>query len=186
MSAASSRADRAGAREVEGSRGKISKPAPLDGKPRLAPSRGCVVASTAHGMTRDPLTEEFLRYLTNERNASSRTLKAYRHALTSFRTENQTPWKKCAADDFRNYLFAVMKRGHARSYVRLQFSALRTFYQFLTARKRLRRNPVRAVQLPKIEKKLPLVLTRKQVDELLTAPARLRHHGIIVHQRLAS
>ena len=65
-----------------------------------------------------------------------------------------------------------MKRGHARSYVRLQFSALRTFYQFLAARKRLQNNPVREVQLPKIEKKLPLVLTRQQVDELLTAPTR--------------
>jgi len=80
--------------------------------------------------------------------------------------------EKCAADDFRNYLFAVMKRGQARSYVRLQFSALRTFYQFLAARKRLRNNPVREVQLPKMEKKLPLVLTRQQVDELLTAPTR--------------
>ena len=50
--------------------------------------------------------EEFLRYLANERNASPRTLKAYRHALTSFRAENKTSWKKCAADDFRNYLFA--------------------------------------------------------------------------------
>ena len=65
-----------------------------------------------------------------------------------------------------------MKQDQARSYVRLQFSALRTFYQFLTARKRLRQNPVREVQLPKMEKKLPLVLTRQQVDELLTAPTR--------------
>jgi Site-specific recombinase XerD len=73
---------------------------------------------------------------------------------------------------FSNYLFAVMKRGQARSYVRLQFSALRTFYQFLAARKQLRHNPVREVQLPKMEKKLPLVLTRQQVDELLTAPTR--------------
>jgi site-specific recombinase XerD len=123
-------------------------------------------------MAHDPLVEEFLRYLANERNASPRTLKAYRHALTSFRAENKTSWKKCAADDFRNYLFAVMKRAQARSYVRLQFSALRTFYQFLAARKRLRHNPVREVQLPKMEKKLPLVLTRQQVDELLTAPTR--------------
>ena len=121
---------------------------------------------------RDPLTEEFLRYLADERNASPRTLKAYRHALTGFRAENKTSWKKCTADDFRNYLFTVMKRGHARSYVRLQFSALRSFYQFLGARKQLRHNPVREVQLPKMEKKLPLVLTRQQVDELLTAPTR--------------
>src|SRR5947207_13968887 len=128
--------------------------------------------ATGAEVDRDPLTEEFLRYLADERNASPRTLKAYRHALTSFRAENKTSWKKCAADDFRNYLFEVMKRGQARSYVRLQFSALRTFYQFLAARKGLRRNPVREVQLPKIEKKLPLVLTRQQVEELLSAPTR--------------
>src|SRR5919109_1357694 len=108
---------------------------------------------------RDPLVEEFLHYLTNERNASPRTLKAYRHALTGFRAENKTPWRNCTGDNFRDYLFALMKHGQAHSYVRLQFSALRTFYQFLTARKRFRRNPVREVQLPKMEKKLPLVLT---------------------------
>jgi integrase/recombinase XerC len=121
---------------------------------------------------KDPLIEEFLRYLTNERNASPRTLKAYRQALTAFRAGNQTPWKKCRGNDFRDYLFAIAKRGQARSYVRLQFSALRTFYQFLAARKGLRGNPVREVQLPKIEKKLPLVLTRQQVEELLAAPTR--------------
>jgi len=123
---------------------------------------------------RDPLLEEFLCYLANERNASPRTLKAYRQALNAFRDENQTPWRRCRTDDFRDYLFAIAKRGQARSYVRLQFSALRTFYQFLGARKGLRGNPVREVQLPKIEKKLPLVLTRQQVEELLAAPTRER------------
>jgi len=121
---------------------------------------------------KDPVVEEFLRHLANERNASPRTLKAYRQALTAFRAHNGTAWKKCRGDDFRDYLFAIVKRGQARSYVRLQFSALRTFYQFLAARKGLRGNPVRDVQLPKIEKKLPLVLTRQQVEELLAAPTR--------------
>jgi integrase/recombinase XerC len=131
-----------------------------------------MIKGTRFSQTKDSLAEEFLRYLANERNASPRTLKAYRQALTAFRAENQTPWKKCKGDDFRDYLFAIAKRGQARSYVRLQFSALRTFYQFLAARKGLRGNPVREVQLPKIEKKLPLVLTRQQVEELLAAPTR--------------
>jgi integrase/recombinase XerC len=121
---------------------------------------------------RDPLVEEFLRYLANERNASPRTLKAYRQALTAFSVQMNTAWKKCTADNFRNYLFELMKREHARSYVRLQFSALRSFYQFLEARKGLRHNPVREVLLPKMERKLPLVLTRQQVEELLAAPTR--------------
>ena len=121
----------------------------------------------------DPLAEEFLRYLTIERNASPRTLKAYRRALAAFQAESKTPWKKCTANDFRDYLFAIMKRGQARSYVRLQFSGLRTFYRFLAERKGLRRDPVRELQLPKIDKKLPLVLTRQQVEELLAAPLKI-------------
>src|SRR5205809_1376949 len=129
-------------------------------------------AATVSGK-KDSLVEEFLSYLANERNASPRTLKAYRQALTTFGTETKRSWKKCTANDFRDYLFALMKRGQARSYVRLQFSAFRTFYQFLAARKGLRSNPVREVQLPKLDKKLPLVLTRQQIEELLAAPARV-------------
>ncbi len=116
---------------------------------------------------------EFLRYLAVERNASPRTLKIYRQALEAFRAENKTPWKKCTTDDFRAYLFDLMKREQARSYVRLQFSAFRTFYRFLAERKKLRRDPVRELQLPKIDKKLPLVLTRNQIEELLAAPLKI-------------
>jgi site-specific recombinase XerD len=123
--------------------------------------------------SRDALAEEFYRYLAVERNASPRTLKAYRQALSAFRAKNQKPWKQCTTDDFRDYLFAIMKRGQARSYVRLQFSALRAFYKFLTNRKKLRVDPLQQLQLPKVEKKLPLILTRQQIDELLAAPLKI-------------
>jgi len=66
-----------------------------------------------------------------------------------------------------------MKRGQARSYVRLQFSALRVFYKYLTDRKRLSVDPLRQLQLPKVEKKLPLVLTRQQIEQLLVAPLKI-------------
>jgi len=121
--------------------------------------------------SRDPLAEEFLRCLEVERNVSPRTLIAYRQALKDFRAQkNVRAWRNCRADDFRDYLFELMKKSQARSYIRLQFSAFRTFYRFLVERKNLRRDPVRELQLPKPEKKLPLVLTRAQIDELLAAP----------------
>lgn len=123
--------------------------------------------------SRDPLAEDFLRYLEVERNVSPRTLIAYRQALSDFRAqENVRSWRTCRADDFRDYLFELMKKNQARSYIRLQFSAFRTFYRFLVERKNLRKDPVRELQLPKPEKKLPLVLTRQQIDELLAAPLR--------------
>src|SRR5256714_14599546 len=94
-------------------------------------------SSTSLGMTE---VRDFLRYLAVERNVSPRTLKAYREALQAFRAENKTPWKKCTADDFRAHLFAVMKGDQALSYVRLQFSALRTSYRSLVDRKKLQRD----------------------------------------------
>ena len=127
--------------------------------------------------SRDPLAEEFLRYLEVERNVSPRTLIAYRQALEDFRAQkNVRAWRSCRADDFRDYLFELMKKKQARSYIRLQFSAFRTFYRFLVERKNFRKDPVRELQLPKPEKKLPLVLTRQQIDELLAAPLRVPKH----------
>ncbi|MEY2561442.1 MAG: integrase/recombinase XerC [Verrucomicrobiota bacterium] len=124
--------------------------------------------------SRDSLAEEFLRCLEMERNVSPRTLIAYRRALEAFRAQkNVRSWRNCRADEFRDYLFELMKNGQARSYIRLQFSALRTFYRFLVERKNFRKDPVRELQLPKAEKKLPLVLTQKQIEELLTAPLRV-------------
>jgi integrase/recombinase XerC len=120
----------------------------------------------------DPLVQKFLHYLDVERNASPRTLKAYSQALAQCSTELATPWKKCSADQFRDYLFRLMKRNQARTYIRLQFSALRTFYRFLVSREGLKHDPTRELQLPKLEKKLPIVLTRQQVDELLSAPLK--------------
>jgi len=150
--------------------------------------------------SRDSLAEEFLRHLEVERNASPPTLKAYRQALSAFREQNQKPWKQCSADDFRDYLFAIMKRGQARSYVRLQFSALRAFYKFLTDRKKLRIDPVRQLQLPKLEKKTstrvnPATDRRtagRAIEDYeatgragMDAAARCRGDGTFLQQRIA-
>ncbi|RYD81940.1 MAG: tyrosine recombinase XerC [Verrucomicrobiaceae bacterium] len=122
----------------------------------------------------DPLAAEFLRFLEFEKNSSARTLINYRHALTLFREEIQEPgWHDLTADHFRRYLFECSKRGLARPTIRLHFAALRTFYRFLTERHNLRENPLKAVQLPKLQRKLPVVLTMKQMDELLSAPLRV-------------
>ena len=124
---------------------------------------------------RDKLVEEFLGFLEVERNASPRTLRIYRTALRDFQAQTSVPaWRQCTAQHFRDYLFELMKRKQARSYVRLQFSALRSFYRFLVARNRLTKNPVREIQMPKAEKKLPLVLTQSQIGELLAAPLQVK------------
>ena len=120
----------------------------------------------------DPLVEAFLEFMAVEKNASHRTLANYEFALGEYRARAPrfTTWEACTADDFRLYLFECMKRELARSTIRLHFAALRSFYKFLTRRRGLKINPLLDVQLPKAERKLPLVLTLKQVEALLELP----------------
>ena len=118
------------------------------------------------------LVEDFLRFLEVERSASPRTLSGYRQALEAFRggCGRFRGWESCEADDFRRWLFELMKAGLARASIRVRFAALRSFYQWMVRRRGLARSPLADVQLPKPEKKLPIVLSRQQVDELLNLP----------------
>lgn len=118
----------------------------------------------------DAMSESFLFALDAERNASPRTLENYRHAILGFRAECAKAWPDCTADDFRRHLFNLMKSGMARSTIRVRFAALRSLFRYLAARQGLAVNPLKQVQLPKPEKKLPVVLTEKQVEALLAAP----------------
>lgn len=121
----------------------------------------------------DTLVSEFLEFLEVEKAASPRTLANYRHALEQFRRRREPfpGWRALGPDAFRLYLFELMKQKLARSTIRLHFAALRSFYRFLTRRRGLAVNPLEAVQLPKPEKKLPVVLTVTQAAQLLEAPA---------------
>lgn len=122
---------------------------------------------------RDPLTEAFFTYLEGERNVSPRTLTNYRHALRQFQEfRPAVTWRAATADDFRAFLFELMKRGQSRASTRLTFSALRSFYRFLMERKNLPTNPLASVLLPKAEKQLPAFLTIRQVEDLLAAPLK--------------
>jgi len=120
----------------------------------------------------DPLAEEFLGYLANGKNYSPQTIRAYRQALAGFRLfRPAVEWQVATADDFRAYLFDLMKRDRSRSTIRLSFAALRSFYNHLTDRNLVPSNVLKLVSLPKLEKKLPQFLTIPQVTTLMEKPA---------------
>ena len=111
----------------------------------------------------DPDETAFFNFMDTERSASPRTMANYRDALAAYRTwraDRFTSWREAEADEFRDYLFALMKQGFKRATIRLRFAALRSFYKYLVLRSGLGRSPVAEVQLP----------------ETGTQPARGAHH----------
>lgn len=118
----------------------------------------------------------FFEFMETERSASPRTLDNYRRGLTAYREwrgDRFADWRKESAEDFRDYLFELMKAGLQRSTIRLRFAALRSFYKYLVLRRGLGRSPVAEVQLPKTKRALPVVLSAAQIDGLLDIPLRV-------------
>jgi site-specific recombinase XerD len=123
----------------------------------------------------DELAAEFLRFMEFERHSSVKTLLNYDLALRQFR-EAHAPfpgWDSFNADHYRKYLFQMMKRELGRATIRLHFAALRSFHKYLGRRCGWKHNPLLEVQLPKREKKLPVVLTVTQVIEMLELPLKV-------------
>ena len=128
----------------------------------------------------DTEVDDFIEFMTTEKNSSPKTLENYTLALRLLREwhgDRFTKWRDLTADHFRAYLFELQKAELARSTVRLRFAAYRSFYKFLVHRRGYAKSPVAEVELPKADKPLPVVLTLTQIEELLALPMKSTLEG---------
>lgn len=132
--------------------------------------------SSSSPLKLDSHAGQFLLHLATDRAASTYTQRNYRQALEEFirwhRAERDTAprWDTLQRDDFRAYLRFLGRERFARAAVRLRFSALRSFYKFLVRRGLAATVPIKNIQLPKLERRLPRFLTADQMTALLNAP----------------
>jgi tyrosine recombinase XerC len=116
--------------------------------------------------------EEFLEYLAKERQDSAHTVKAYGRDLRSFTGfcdeyyGDAARWDWTTVDRLalRSFMGEMSRRGQAKRSIARAISALRAFYRFLNLRYGIEANPAATMRLPKLEKRLPAVLDRAQVD----------------------
>jgi len=133
----------------------------------------------------DPKIAEFLIFLAKERQDSPHTIKAYERDLLSFAEfcdnyhGGASSWTWTSVDRLavRSYMGELRRRGQAKRSVARAVSALRGFYKFLSVRHGVDENPAAAVRLPKLERKLPAVLDRSQVEELFEVAESMAKRG---------
>ncbi|HEY4415185.1 MAG TPA: tyrosine recombinase XerC [Verrucomicrobiae bacterium] len=130
------------------------------------------------GKIRDEWLEKFFSHLAVDRGASVYTQRNYQQALAEFfrwhADERKAPpvWTRLIRDDFRSYLRFLGRSQLSRAAVQLRFSALRTFYKFLMRHGLVESSPIKNLQLPRLEKRLPKFLTIQQMKDLLAAPEK--------------
>ncbi len=118
------------------------------------------------------MVNQFLAYLSYERNRSLATVSSYRKDLEAFQKFVQAQdstllWADVDADLVRDWMAEMMNEGQRATSINRRLSALRSFYRFALARNLVKSDPVQDVVGPKKDKPLPQFLKEKEMDELL-------------------
>ena len=120
------------------------------------------------------MLDQFLHYLTVEKGLSKKTLEAYSHDLNRWmgylESKGIQDVLRVSPLDVKAFLMGLRHHGLShRSLVR-NLVAIRTFFRFLTEEGKLNVNPVEELESPQLSRKLPEILSLKEVERLLEQP----------------
>lgn len=123
----------------------------------------------------------FFNFLENDKKLSENTLQSYKRDLKQFRRyleENEIHYNKVKEEDIKNYISELQEDGKKASSISRCIASIRSFYQFVLKNKKIKADPTAHIQSPKIEKRVPSVLTAKEVELLLNQPKDIDLKGI--------
>ena len=123
--------------------------------------------------------EQFLHYLSTERNASRHTIDNYGRDILQFAALTFADSADIEFSDrvfnlamARRYLVALNELDLARTSTMRKLSSLRSFCKYLIREEVLESNPFTMLDSPRRGRPLPHVLNIDEVDRLLQAPAQ--------------
>ena len=126
--------------------------------------------------TTDKHVQSFLQYLKVERQSSKNTIKSYFQDITQFITliwlpdETSCHWEQVTIHTARRFSLKLQELKLARTSLQRKISTMRSFFKFLLREGHLTTNCFANITSPKVGRKLPLVLSIKEVNKLLDAP----------------
>jgi len=132
--------------------------------------------------------ENFKNFLRLERGLSQNSINSYEYDLNLFKNYlksnsiNISPLE-CNSETIKRYLYSELSTKKTRSMAR-GISALKSYYNFLVFENLIKISPLSDIDTPKIEKKLPEVLTENEILKIINSidnnhPFSIRNRAII-------
>jgi len=119
------------------------------------------------------IISEYYNYLRWEKNLAARSVEAYRRDLRSFlqfleeRLGREPVLADLTKENLKEFIYEVSGLLSPRSQARL-LSGLRNFFGYLVLENHLDHNPADWVESPKLDKKIPRVLTLDEIDRIIS------------------
>ncbi|HJA63150.1 MAG TPA: site-specific tyrosine recombinase XerD [Candidatus Intestinimonas stercoravium] len=131
--------------------------------------------------------EAYEQYLRTEKRASENTRSSYLRDLRQFSAycgERGIALEDVTAEIVEQYSRHLLSRGRSVSTVTRAVASLRSFYGYLLRRGWVRDDPAKGIVPGKVTRKLPQILTSKEVELFLEQPDRTDPKGIRDHAML--
>lgn len=117
---------------------------------------------------------EYEVFLKEHKKLSENTLQSYRRDLKYFGlyldSISQVSFLAVTHVDLLTYVIHLKKDGKANATISRNIASIRTFYSFLHQKGYIVFNPSIELEAPKMDRKLPYVLTLSEVERLLAKP----------------
>lgn len=122
----------------------------------------------------DELVTEYTTYLASEKMKSNNTIESYGSDVLNYlyylqNVKGITNLQNVTTEDVKNYLAYLKKMGYSPSSSSRALSTLKSFHKFLVLEHYIKHNPTLSISTPKIDKKLPSVLSVEEVMILLNS-----------------
>ena len=118
--------------------------------------------------------EEYITYMQNERHKSKNTVESYRRDLNQYITyltqSKVVSAESATKNDVLTYLLELKKSGRAPASISRMLTSLRSFYAYLRSNNLADSDPTESLEAPRVEKKLPKILSPEQISKLLASP----------------
>ena len=123
----------------------------------------------------------FIEFLENDKRLSRNTLESYKRDISQFEEyidENHINYSKITKQELTEYLKYLQEEGKKASTISRSIASIRSFYQYLVRTKKIKNDPTEDIQSPKVERKVPSILTSQEVELLLEQPKTVDLKGI--------
>ncbi|MGY4690194.1 site-specific tyrosine recombinase XerD [Salibacterium sp. K-3] len=118
---------------------------------------------------------DFIHYCQVEKGLADNTLRSYERDIGRYieflQDNNITEVQSIERSWIVSFLYQLKENGRSSSTIARTISSIRAFHQFLLRDQRTVKDPSELIEIPKNEKKLPDVLSAKEIESLLTAAA---------------
>lgn len=118
--------------------------------------------------------QSFIHYLTVEKGLSKNTLESYKRDLKQFTayliSSGNNKIEEISRQNIVAYLMVLREQGKASSTISRNMASIRAFFQSLLKDQKITSDPSIHLETPKIERRLPKVLSIAEVETLLQTP----------------